>query len=110
MAKKIKLEAECSDEFTDSPGAVQVELDDFLVGEIKRLQKIVKDNNLLSATVFHAPKWLNGMDSRSEFKTAELDCNELVVSDDDIQWQALIAGTSIVIKSYPYPISKIISK
>ncbi len=91
MANKLQLSVECSDDMTTWPRVAEVTLTEPLIALVERMQKIVADADLYSATKFeYSPRWLSPEDGSVE-------CVELVVTDKDFYWQALLISSSIVI-------------
>lgn len=91
MANKIFLDVECSDDMTTWPRLAEVTLTEPLIALVKRMQRIVADADIYSATKFeYSPRWLQPDDGSVE-------CVELVVTAKEFYWQALLISSSIVI-------------
>lgn len=91
MAKTLTLSVECSDDMTTWPRIAKVVLTEQLIALVKRMQKVVTDADLYSATKFdYSPRWLEPDDNSVE-------CVELVVTAKEFYWQALLKSSSIVI-------------
>ena len=100
--KKLHLPIECSDEFNEGLSAIKVHLTRELADIVDEMRRAAKAFNLDYVSrlgLGHLVDWYDGK-KRVDFPS--VDCVELVVSENDIQWQALYAGSSVVLKSHPF--------
>jgi hypothetical protein len=108
-ARRLFVDASCCDEFaSDAPGCIALVVTPLFVELVRRLAAVVVREaslGVLSVAVFsnHA-EWLR--DRRSSRPPAtRIECAEMVVCKDHIQFQGLLGDSDLVVKSVTIDIS-----